>query len=559
MLSSQEAEMRALWPSARISTLCRLRCRASGASFELNNPGHETASYGDGVKMRLTLGSALLLLAMVPCLFGVTSPVRPRSAVHSVPRPPTSQVLTPPHTAQQPSAVPLTASTVRRAATAKKEADAKVEARRSVNAALSGMDLVTSPNVFRGMSASGELLEMPQKLGREEELELVQHALFFIASNDAERALAERAREEQERCSALADAADAEEEIALAGGRQGRQGRAAMMHSVAGACSTEFDADRLVFNHIEILDEMRRAAEEAVARGEAARKQGKTKATEVPCEVPADVSDTEYRVLTAMGRAAYNKLFHHHQRLIYYEVNKVWGGKWKSASVMEKADFLQEGAQGLLRAIRLFDVTRGVRFSTYASWHVRAFVLRALRDKSHIVRLPQTLQTDMMQIRKARYRYAVENQGHVPSDSALAEMLSWPPSRVVDALKGLASASATSLDAETMAPAGSSLSTEPMMSRVASPKHDSVAAENELYQTQLKKSLRKAMADRDPRRIQITRLKYGLEDGIEWTYPQIAERFNLTANVAKGIVRAEVNFLRRAKKHELQDFVGHSM
>ena len=97
----------------------------------------------------------------------------------SVPRPPTSQVLTPPHTAQQPSAVPLTASTVRRAAAAKKEADAKVEARRSVNAALSGMDLVTSPNVFRGMSASGELLEMPQKLGREEELELVQHALLY--------------------------------------------------------------------------------------------------------------------------------------------------------------------------------------------------------------------------------------------------------------------------------------------------------------------------------------------------------------------------------------------
>ena len=63
---------------------------------------------------------------------------------------------------------------------------------------------------------------------------------------------------------------------------------------------------------------------------------------------------------------------------------------WQRATVMEKADFLQEGAQGLLRAIRLFDTARGVRFSTYASWHVRAFVLRALRDKSHLVRLPQT-------------------------------------------------------------------------------------------------------------------------------------------------------------------------
>ena len=111
---------------------------------------------------------------------------------------------------------------------------------------------------------------------------------------------------------------------------------------------------------------------------------------------------------------------------------------WSRATVMEKADFLQEGAQGLLRAIRLFDSARGVRFSTYAAWHVRAFVLRALRDKSHIVRLPQTLQTDMMQIRKARYRYAVENQGHAPSNAALAEMLDWQPGRVEGALKGLA-------------------------------------------------------------------------------------------------------------------------
>ena len=52
--------------------------------------------------------------------------------------------------------------------------------------------------------------------------------------------------------------------------------------------------------------------------------------------------------------------------------------------------------------------------------------MRALRDKSHVVRLPQNLQVDMTQIRKARYRYAVENQGHSPSDTQLAEMLSWP-------------------------------------------------------------------------------------------------------------------------------------
>jgi len=311
-------------------------------------------------------------------------------------------------------------------------------------------------------------------------------------------------------------------------------------------------------DHEEILDEMRRdAAEKTRARSRSAGRAsfGNAPATEVPCEVPADVSDTEFRLTLALGRAAYNKLFHHHQRVVYFEVNKVWPN-WQRATVIEKADFIQEGAQGLLRAIRLFDTTRGVRFSTYASWHVRAFVLRAMRDKSHIVRLPQQLQQDMGQIRKARYRYAVETQGHAPTDDALAQMLNWPPSRVAAALQGLASAEATSLDATVISPSTHD-AVEPMMCRVASPKHDSVAAENEVYGRQLKKTLRDAMAERDPRRIQIIRLKYGLEDGVEWTYPQLAARFNQTANVLKGIVRTEVNFLRRTKREVLQDFANH--
>ena len=307
---------------------------------------------------------------------------------------------------------------------------------------------------------------------------------------------------------------------------------------------------------------MRRAACEAAVRASIAKARGKQTAMETPCELPTEeLSDVEFRLRQALGRAAYNKLFLHNQKVVYYEVNKLWPN-WSRATVMEKADFLQEGAQGLLRAIRLFDTQRGVRFSTYAAWHVRAFVMRALRDKSHIVRLPQTLQADMQMIRKARYRYAVENQGHLPSDADLADVLQWPQVRVSAAIKGLASASATSLDAEVGMPGqqlGSGQTPTPLIARVPSSKHDSAAAENELYQRQLRRTLSDAMAERDPRRIQITRLKYGLEDGVEWTYPELAARFNLTANVAKGIVRTEVNFLRRSKKRVLQDFVGHSM
>ena len=97
----------------------------------------------------------------------------------------------------------------------------------------------------------------------------------------------------------------------------------------------------------------------------------------------------------------------------------------------------------------------------------------------------------------------------------------------------------------------------PMHARFASPKHGSDAAHNEVYRSQLKSTLRDAMAERDPRRIQITRLKYGLEDGVEWTYPMLSQRFNQSTNVLKGIVRTEVNFLRRSKRTVLQEFANH--
>lgn len=382
---------------------------------------------------------------------------------------------------------------------------------------LQGRHLVQNPNVFQGISTNGQILEQPLPLGREEELELVSRAIFFIASTDAHRALTEAARDR---------AGDPDEAF--------------------------------YFSHEEVLTQMRVAASEAVVLAAAAQNKGQQSATEVPCEVPTSMSDVEFRLQQALGRAAYNKLFLHNRKVIYYEVNKVWPN-WARATVVERADFLQEGAQGLLRAIRLFDASRGVRFSTYASWHVRAFVLRALRDKSHIVRLPQLLQADMQMIKKGRYRYAVENQGLMPSDSALAELLQWPLDRVEAALKGLASASATSLDAEPAGDhkGGDTQSGQSLHSRLPSEKHDSIAAENEVYRLQLRHTLRLAMSERDPRRIDILRLKYGLEDGVEWTYPQLAARFNTTANIAKGIVRTEMNFLRRAKKSVLQDFVGH--
>jgi RNA polymerase primary sigma factor len=52
------------------------------------------------------------------------------------------------------------------------------------------------------------------------------------------------------------------------------------------------------------------------------------------------------------------------------------------------SDLINEGNIGLIHAIDQFDETRGVKFSSYASWLIKRQIFQALADKSKIVRVP---------------------------------------------------------------------------------------------------------------------------------------------------------------------------
>ncbi len=83
------------------------------------------------------------------------------------------------------------------------------------------------------------------------------------------------------------------------------------------------------------------------------------------------------------------------RRIAHGEARKLMG------PFMGEEDLVQEGYIGLLRAAKRFDPDRGIRFSTYARWWVRAQMTRAIDHTGRPVRLPGCAVEQTRNLRKA--------------------------------------------------------------------------------------------------------------------------------------------------------------
>ena len=109
-------------------------------------------------------------------------------------------------------------------------------------------------------------------------------------------------------------------------------------------------------------------------------------------------------------------------------------------------DLVQEGNIGLMEAVKRFDPYRGARLPTYASWWIKAYIIKFILDNFRIVRVGTTNERRRLLFNLRKEKEKLRLQGIEPTASLIAKRLNVSPEDVREVEQSIESAD-LSLDA----------------------------------------------------------------------------------------------------------------
>ena len=95
-------------------------------------------------------------------------------------------------------------------------------------------------------------------------------------------------------------------------------------------------------------------------------------------------------------------------------------------------DLIQEGNIGLMMAIKKFDPYRGVKLSHYASYWIRAYILKFIMDNWKLVKIGTTQMQRKLFFNLQKEKKRLEGLGFDPAPKRLAEAFSTTENQVIE-------------------------------------------------------------------------------------------------------------------------------
>jgi RNA polymerase primary sigma factor len=199
------------------------------------------------------------------------------------------------------------------------------------------------------------------------------------------------------------------------------------------------------------------------------------------------------------------------------------------------SDLISEGNLGLITSVDKFDVNKGYHFISYAVWWIKQSILKAICEKSRMIRLPLNRANELLQIERAKKEIEKYKEGEA-SIEEIADYLDIDKRRVAELIN--ASKDIASLET----PLTSDTDSNTISDLIKDSKGED--PEDVIVNRTLQESIEEVLSTLTEKESKIIKYRFGLEGKRPHSLKEIGDKYNLTKERIRQIEKKAISRLR---------------
>jgi len=212
------------------------------------------------------------------------------------------------------------------------------------------------------------------------------------------------------------------------------------------------------------------------------------------------------------------------------------------------ADLISEGNIGLMNAIDRYDVEKGYHFISYAVWWIRQAILKAICEKSRMIRLPLNRANELVQIEKARkvLEGSMTEDEEIKEIARLLEMDSDHVADLIAVSREFVSLDTPVFDERDSSTVGDFVEND-----------NYVAPEDYVIEQNLKDDINEVLRTLSDKEREVIEYRFGLNGRRAMSLKEIGDRFKLTKERIRQIEKSALSRLSQPNRTErLESYVA---